>query len=158
MKRKRMMISGVLRRPSPEMSAVGRLQPQQRSASLSDHKLNRAIGKDSVHLVARDVAQSGVRQLGVISPETQQREVIGGAVFHDVRRTANDPKLSDGGGWRGAGWRVCGVSLACAVTAVAVRCSAWLAVRLSPRNVAMTIRLRRGASVTLSSFSWAAVQ
>ena len=40
--------------------------------------------------------------------------------------TPNDPKLSDGGGWRSAGWWVCGVSLACAVTAVAVRWSAWL--------------------------------
>jgi hypothetical protein len=39
----------------------------------------------------------------------------------------NDPKLSDGGGWRGpcmAGGKV--AAEARAVTAVAVRCSAWL--------------------------------
>ena len=41
--------------------------------------------------------------------------------------TPNDPKLSDGGGWRGpcmAGGKV--AAEARAVTAVAVRCSAWL--------------------------------
>ena len=41
----------------------------------------------------------------------------------------NDPKLSDGGGWRGpcmAGGKV--AAEARAVTAVAVRCSAWLGV------------------------------
>ena len=43
--------------------------------------------------------------------------------------TPNDPKLSDGGGWRGpcmAGGKV--AAEARAVTAVAVRCSAWLGV------------------------------
>ena len=43
-----------------------------------------------------------------------------------ARATPNDPKLSDGGGWRSTGWWVCWGVLACAVTAVAVRCSAWL--------------------------------
>ena len=41
--------------------------------------------------------------------------------------TPNDPKLSDGGGWRGpcmAGGKA--AAEARAVTAVAVRCSAWL--------------------------------
>jgi len=41
----------------------------------------------------------------------------------------NDPKLSDGGGWRGpclAGGKA--AAEARAVTAVAVRCSAWLGV------------------------------
>ena len=41
--------------------------------------------------------------------------------------TPNDPKLSDGGGWRGpcmVGGKV--AAEARAVTAVAVRCSAWL--------------------------------
>ena len=47
----------------------------------------------------------------------------------------NDPKLSDGGGWRGG----CAVGErrrqeAAAVTAVAVRCSAWLGVRLDSRE------------------------
>ena len=43
--------------------------------------------------------------------------------------TPNDPKLSDGGGWRGpcmAGGKA--AAEARAVTAVAVRCSAWLGV------------------------------
>ena len=45
-------------------------------------------------------------------------------------KAPNDPKLSDGGGWRGLcrwaeRWRR---SAAQAVTAVAVRCSAWLGV------------------------------
>ena len=50
--------------------------------------------------------------------------------------TPNDPKLSDGGGWRGpcmAGGKA--AAEARAVTAVAVRCSAWLGVaviRLKP--------------------------
>ena len=46
--------------------------------------------------------------------------------------TPNDPKLSDGGGWRGpcmAGGKV--AAEARAVTAVAVRCSAWLAVAVA---------------------------
>ena len=46
-------------------------------------------------------------------------------------KTPNDPKLSDGGGWRGpcmAGGKA--AAEARAVTAVAVRCSAWLGVRL----------------------------
>jgi hypothetical protein len=45
---------------------------------------------------------------------------------------ANDPKLSDGGGWRGpcmAGGKV--AAEARAVTAGAVRCSAWLGVAAS---------------------------
>ena len=51
-----------------------------------------------------------------------------------ARETPNDPKLSDGGGWRGccgkaagARWaKVAGWCVAAAVTAGAVRCSAWL--------------------------------
>ena len=42
-------------------------------------------------------------------------------------KSPNDPKLSDGGGWRGpcmAGGKA--AAEARAVTAVAVRCSAWL--------------------------------
>ena len=49
-----------------------------------------------------------------------------------VVKWPNDPKLSDGGGWRGLcrwaeRWRR---SAAQAVTAVAVRCSAWLGASL----------------------------
>ena len=48
--------------------------------------------------------------------------------FHTMRaKSPNDPKLSDGGGWRGpcmAGGKA--AAEARAVTAVAVRCSAWL--------------------------------
>ena len=73
--------------------------------------------------------------------------------------TANDPKLSDGGGWRGpcmAGGKA--AAEARAVTAVAVRCSAWLGVAVigrigrrevrcnrpkSPRRSATTHRTRR---------------
>ena len=57
--------------------------------------------------------------------------VFGGMLsFQDVVATPNDPKLSDGGGWRGLcrwveRWRR---SVAQAVTAGAVRCSAWLGV------------------------------
>ena len=49
--------------------------------------------------------------------------------FHDARATPNDPKLSDGGGWR-AGCTVGGKAAAeaASVTAGAVRCSAWLGV------------------------------
>ena len=46
-----------------------------------------------------------------------------------TRATPNDPKLSDGGGWRGpcmAGGKA--AAEARAVTAGAVRCSAWLGV------------------------------
>ena len=45
---------------------------------------------------------------------------------HETVATPNDPKLSDGGGWR----TCCAVGLlgAACVTAVAVRCSAWLGV------------------------------
>ena len=46
-----------------------------------------------------------------------------------ARRTPNDPKLSDGEGWRGpcmAGGKA--AAEARAVTAGAVRCSAWLGV------------------------------
>ena len=50
------------------------------------------------------------------------------APLHTTRvATPNDPKLSDGGGWRGpcmAGGKA--AAEARAVTAVAVRCSAWL--------------------------------
>ena len=49
--------------------------------------------------------------------------------FHGTRKTPNDPKLSDGGGWR-AGCTVGGKAAAeaASVTAGAVRCSAWLGV------------------------------
>src|SRR4051812_11479619 len=46
--------------------------------------------------------------------------------FDETRATANDPKLSDGGGWRdGCAGEGGG---AASVTAGAVRCSAWLGV------------------------------
>ena len=52
------------------------------------------------------------------------------AWFHETRsESPNDPKLSDGGGWR-AGCMVGGKAAAeaASVTAGAVRCSAWLGV------------------------------
>jgi hypothetical protein len=49
--------------------------------------------------------------------------------LEDVAAAANDPKLSDGGGWR-AGCTAGGKAAAeaASVTAGAVRCSAWLGV------------------------------
>jgi len=50
-------------------------------------------------------------------------------MFGETVATPNDPKLSDGGGWRGpcmAGGKA--AAEARAVTAGAVRCSAWLGV------------------------------
>ena len=52
------------------------------------------------------------------------------SVIHSTgEQTPNDPKLSDGGGWR-AGCMVGGKAAveAASVTAGAVRCSAWLGV------------------------------
>jgi hypothetical protein len=62
-------------------------------------------------------------------------------VFHCSERVEapNDPKLSDGGGWR-AGCTAGGKAAveAASVTAGAVRCSAWLGASLEWKTDAMT--------------------
>ena len=64
------------------------------------------------------------RESPIISPV---EGAVGLETSHRKRKSPIDPKLSDGGGWRGpcmAGGKA--AAQARAVTAVAVRCSAWL--------------------------------
>ena len=74
-------------------------------------------------LVAREAESLGL--LGLVDCEKNKFSVRS----HERVATPNDPKLSDGGGWR-AGCMAGGKAVveAASVTAGAVRCSAWLAV------------------------------
>ena len=71
----------------------------------------------------------GVKEHSLASQSWHERKIKHRSLLGACAQSPNDPKLSDGGGWR-AGCMVGGKAAAeaASVTAGAVRCSAWLGV------------------------------
>ena len=103
----------------------------QKSCALANEELKRPSGEAMFHELAITIMPKTNAAQARNRARWRSSFTLFGDWLASVHRTReeapNDPKLSDRGGWRGMRRWVCG-SVAHTVTAVAVRCSAWLGV------------------------------
>jgi hypothetical protein len=105
------------------------IKPKDASISISEKQISEGAHYDNLNVVADQPPPITQESVAPVRVETDGQLVPSDAHVWWRMMTANDPKLSDGGGWR-AGCTVGGKAAAeaASVTAGAVRCSAWLGV------------------------------